>query len=110
MQPDKPSSLLTTFNTPFGRYRWLRLPFGIKTATEEYQRRIHESLQGLKGVEDIVDENREIGKIVRENAFDEKKRRPGLKFNPGLALIGLRTTGPRIITKYSMESFLSNLR
>ena len=56
VQLDKPSSLLTTFNTPFGRYRWLRLPFGISTAPEEYQRRIHESLQGLKGIEDIVDD------------------------------------------------------
>jgi len=37
-------------------------------------------------------------KIVRENAFDEKKKRPGLKFNPGLTLIGLRTTGPRCTT------------
>ena len=35
-----------------------------------------------------------IEKIVRENAFDEKKKRPGLKFNPGLEPIGLRTTGP----------------
>ena len=26
---DEPSSYLTTFNTPFGRYRWKRLPFGI---------------------------------------------------------------------------------
>ena len=26
-------------------------------------------------------------KIVQENAFDEKKKRPGLKFNPRLALI-----------------------
>ena len=34
-------------------------------------------------------------KIIRENAFDDKKKRPGLKFNPGLALIGLRTTGPK---------------
>ena len=33
-------------------------------------------------------------KTVRENAFDEKKKRPWLKFNPGLALIGLRTTEP----------------
>ena len=32
--------------------------------------------------------NREI---VRENAFKEKKKRPWLKFNPGLALIRLRT-------------------
>ena len=30
--------------------------------------------------------------------FDEKKKQPGLKFNPGLALIGLRTTGCRCTT------------
>ena len=35
---DYESSLLTTFNTPIGRYRWLRLPFGIKSALEIYQR------------------------------------------------------------------------
>ena len=28
---DYESSLLTTFNTPIGRYRWLRLRFGIKS-------------------------------------------------------------------------------
>ena len=32
-------------------------------------------------------------KIIRENAFEQKKEKPELKFNPGLALIGLRTTG-----------------
>ena len=26
--------------------------------------------------------------------FEQKKKKPGLKFNPGLALIGLQTTGP----------------
>ena len=29
-----PSSYLTTFNTPFGRYRWKRIPFGINSAPE----------------------------------------------------------------------------
>ena len=29
---DKESSFLTAFNTPWGRYRWLRLPFGLKIA------------------------------------------------------------------------------
>ena len=29
-----------------------------------------------------------------ENTFEQKKKKPGLKFKPGLALIGLRTTGP----------------
>ncbi len=31
---DEASSLLTTFNTPIGRFRWLRLPFGLKCSPE----------------------------------------------------------------------------
>ena len=34
-------------------------------------------------------------KIIRESAFDKKKKTPWLKFNPGLALTGVRTTGAR---------------
>lgn len=30
------SSYLTTFNTPYGRYRWLRMPFGISSGSEEF--------------------------------------------------------------------------
>ena len=36
-------------------------------------------------------------KIIRQNAFVQKKE-SRVKFNPGLALIGLRTTGPWPIT------------
>mgnify|MGYP000356223970 CR=1 FL=1 len=32
---DDDSSCLPTFNSPFGRFRWLRLPFGLCTAPEE---------------------------------------------------------------------------
>ena len=53
---DQASSYLTTFWTPEGRYRWLRMPFGIKPAAEEYQRRKHEALRGLKGVSVIADD------------------------------------------------------
>ena len=35
---DEESSLLTCLNTPFGRYRFKRLPFGIKSVPEVYQR------------------------------------------------------------------------
>ena len=31
------SSYVTTFATPFGRYRYLRLPMGISSASEVYQ-------------------------------------------------------------------------
>lgn len=53
---DRDSSFLTTFNTPFGRYRWLRLPFGLNTAPEVFQRRQHQALEGLSGVQCIVDD------------------------------------------------------
>ena len=36
-----------------------------------------------------------------ENAFEQKKKKPGSKFNLRLALIGLRTTGPRIKRNHS---------
>ena len=32
-------------------------------------------------------------KIIRENAFEQKKKKPGLKFNRWLVLIRLQTTG-----------------
>lgn len=53
---DKKSSLLTTFVTPFGRYRWRRLPFGISSAPEEYQRRMNETLEGLEGIAICADD------------------------------------------------------
>ena len=43
-------------NTPFGRYRWLRMPFGINSAPEVWQQRMHELVEGLTGVEVIADD------------------------------------------------------
>ena len=56
VQLDEPSSLLTTFGTPWGRYRWTRMPFGISVAPEEFQRRLNNALEGLNGVEPILDD------------------------------------------------------
>ena len=53
---DSPSSYLTTFWTPFGRYRYLRMPFGISSAPEEFQRRMHSIVEGLPGVAVIADD------------------------------------------------------
>lgn len=50
------SSYLTTFSTPFQRYRWLRMPFGISPAPEEFQRRLHQALDGLQGVAAVADD------------------------------------------------------
>lgn len=53
---DEPSSRLTTFWTPFGRYRWTRLPFGISSAPEIFQMKLQEVIQGLEGVECLADD------------------------------------------------------
>ena len=42
-------------HTSYGRYRWLRLPFGITSAPEEFQRRLRAALDGLEGVICIAD-------------------------------------------------------
>ena len=56
VKPDEESSYFTTFNTPYRRFRWLRMPFGIAQASEENQRHIHGSHKGLNGVEDVADD------------------------------------------------------
>ncbi|KAL9960046.1 hypothetical protein ACROYT_G033443 [Oculina patagonica] len=43
---DYQSSLLTTFSTPFGRYRFLRMPFGLTSASEVFQRAMEELFAG----------------------------------------------------------------
>ena len=53
---EEDSSFLTTFNTPFGRYRWKRMPFGICSAPEVFQRRMHQLIEGLQGVEVVADD------------------------------------------------------
>ena len=53
---DDKSSELTTFHTPFGRYEWLRMPFGICSAPEEFQRHVQNVMEGLNGVETIADD------------------------------------------------------
>ncbi|PFX25191.1 Retrovirus-related Pol polyprotein [Stylophora pistillata] len=52
---DHKSSLLTTFSTPFGRYRWRRLPFGLSVSSEIFQKRVNQALEDLSGVLTIAD-------------------------------------------------------
>ena len=58
---DEKSSLLTTFNTPFGRYRWKRMPFGISSAPEVFQHCMHEVIEGLQGIEVVADDFVAVG-------------------------------------------------
>ena len=46
---DEESSYLTTFSTPFGRYRYKRLPMGISSAPELYQRAMNDMFSDIVG-------------------------------------------------------------
>ncbi len=59
---DDESSQLTTFNTPDGRYRWLRLPFGIRSAPEIYQRVMDTMLEDIPNATAIMDDILVTGK------------------------------------------------
>lgn len=53
---DPESQHLTTFLSPFGRFKFLKLPFGISSAPEHFQRKMNIILQGLEGVEIHMDD------------------------------------------------------
>ena len=58
---DEESSKLTTFWTPHGRYRYLRMPFGISLAPEVFESTLQECLADLRGVKVIRDDILVVG-------------------------------------------------
>ena len=80
------SSELTTFNTPFGRYRYLRLPMGIRCAAEVFQRQMSTALSDIEGVEIVVDDILVHGRNQKEHderliKVLERARKLNLKLN-----------------------------
>ena len=53
---DANSRFLTTFITPFGRFCFNCLPFGITSAPEYFQRKMPQLLEGLEGVVCMMDD------------------------------------------------------
>lgn len=53
---DNEYSMLTTFQTCQGRYRWLRLPFVIFVSSEIFQRKLIDALEGLEGIICMADD------------------------------------------------------
>jgi hypothetical protein len=88
------SSYLTTFNTPFGRYRYLRMPMGAKCSAEVFQRAMANAFEGLDGVEIVVDDILVHGSTLaihneRLEKVLERCRQIDLKLNSGKCHIGM---------------------
>ena len=58
---------LTTFITPFGQYHFNKLPFGISSAPELFQRRMSKILDGLVGVVCLIDDVLVFGRNQEEH-------------------------------------------
>lgn len=83
---DEASSYLTTFNTPFGRYRFIRLPSGLVVSQNVFQKHLDSALEGLKGVTGIADDTFVYGATEDEHDANivnlrMRSRERGIKFN-----------------------------
>ncbi len=90
---DDESSRLLTFNTPFGRYRYLRMPYGIHSASEICQAIISEIIEGIDGVENCQDDIILWGSTPEELTIRTRKcleaiRHSGLKLRESKCLFG----------------------
>ena len=62
------SQLLTTFRSPLGqRYCFIRMPFGLNTAQDDFQRKMDEILENLHGVVGIADDVCVTGRTEEEH-------------------------------------------
>jgi len=82
---DKESAKLTTFNTPSGRFRFTRKPFGIRSAQEVFHKRVHEIFEDIPGVETDIDDILVWGRTLQEHderlkATLQRARECNLKF------------------------------
>ncbi|UYV63822.1 K02A2.6-like [Cordylochernes scorpioides] len=77
------SSALTTFITPFGRFRFKRLPFGISFAPEIFQKRMGQILEGLEGILCHMDDIMVYGSHAKKDMIKDSKQvsKSGLTLN-----------------------------
>ena len=68
MKLDEDSSKLCVFNTPFGRYKYLRFPFGISSAPEVYHKKVHMLFEHIDGVDTPMDDIIVWGSTTAEHA------------------------------------------
>ena len=92
---DNESAKLCTFNTPFGRYMFKRLPFGISSAQDVFQSVMSQMFEDIEGVEVIVDDILVWGSTQTEHderleRVLQRARQRNLKLNKDKSQIGLR--------------------
>ena len=73
-------SKLTTMITPFGCFRWCRLPYGLNVSSEIFRRRLIKNLENLPGIacmaDDIIVAGCGESKEESDQNLDESIKKP----------------------------------
>ncbi|GBN42352.1 Transposon Ty3-I Gag-Pol polyprotein, partial [Araneus ventricosus] len=80
------SSKLCTIATPFGRYKFYRLPYGLTSSPEVYQKTIENIFNGINGILIYIDDILVYGKTQEEHdaklkSVLDRARKHGLKLS-----------------------------
>ena len=81
------SQLLTAFNTPFKKYCFVRMPFGLSVSSEIFCQQMDKALAGIPGTFPCADDVKVQGSSEQRHGINlletvEKAQKAGIKFNP----------------------------
>ncbi|XP_063586309.1 uncharacterized protein LOC134763680 [Penaeus indicus] len=81
------SQLITAFNTPFKKYCFVRMPFGLSVSSEIFQQEMDNSLTGIPGTFPCADDVKVQGSDELRHDINlletvYRATKAGLKFNP----------------------------
>ncbi len=87
---------MLTFGTPFGRYRFKRLPFGVHSASEVFQVEVANIIAGIEGCANSQDDIIVWGASKQEHdqrvrACLTRIRKSGLKLNQGKCIFASKS-------------------
>lgn len=93
---DDATSKICTFSTPFGRYRFLRLPFEISSAPEAFQKTMSRVFDELEGTRVYIDDVLIWGASQQEHdkrlrAALRAAKTAGLTLNLGKCVFGVES-------------------
>ena len=93
---DGESQVMTAFNTPFKKYCFVRLPFGLSASSEIFSEQMDAALAGVPGTFPCADDVKIQGSTEQRHDIHlletvEKATKAGIKFNPSKCQIKKRT-------------------
>lgn len=111
------SQSLTAFNTPFKKYCFLRLPFGLSVSAEIFCEQMDKALDGIPGTFPCADDVKVQGSSEERHDLHlletvDKAREAGVKFNPDKCCIKKQRIEyfGRIVTPQGVEPCAKKVR